>query len=224
MARAGAPKKPSTAERGSEDRVRASSPVIDPVIDIESPKRFVNRELSWLAFNARVLEEADNVNHPLLERLRFLSISSNNLDEFYMVRVAGLRGQIQAKINKPSQDGLTPSAQLKLVNEYAALLLADQQRCWKILRKELRKQEIDVLNIDRVSGDEREWLETYFLEHIFPILTPLAVDPAHPFPFIPNLGLVLALQLRRCSDNVQLNALIPLPRQIQIQDGSPRIV
>ncbi|MGE0666582.1 MAG: RNA degradosome polyphosphate kinase [Sphingomonadales bacterium] len=182
--------------------------------DMASPSRFINRELSWLAFNTRVLEEAMNPAHPLLERVRFLSISASNLDEFYMVRVAGIRGQIAAGIDTISDDGLTASQQIKAINDMANVLLNQQQECWRALLRLLREVGIGVVDNADLTPSERAWLEDRFLEDVFPVLTPLAVDPAHPFPFIPNLGFVLAMQLRRDSDGSAMNALIPLPRQI----------
>ncbi|MCF4164465.1 RNA degradosome polyphosphate kinase [Zavarzinia compransoris] len=186
-----------------------------PQIELTSPDRFINRELSWLAFNNRVLEEAWNVRHPLLERLRFLSISANNLDEFYMVRVAGLRAQHRAGVETLSFDGLTPAQQLVEINAMASKLMADQQRCWIDLNHEMRAAGIFVLAPDELTAAETEWLSQRFLDYIFPVLTPLAVDPAHPFPFMPNLGFAIVLQLKRKSDGQVMRALLPLPSQIE---------
>jgi len=186
----------------------------DRPIGRDSPDRFFNRELSWLAFNARVLEEAFNRNHPLLERLRFLSISGSNLDEFYMVRVAGLRGQVAAGITQPSQDGLSPARQLEEINRQVTDLVSDQQRAWRELKTELSQAQFSVIEPGELTPEERSWLDAYFMEHVFPVLTPLAIDPAHPFPFIPNLGFAMALQLMRPDAGRSMRALVPLPAQI----------
>lgn len=178
----------------------------------DSPGRFINRELSWLAFNTRVLEEAFNENHPLLERLRFLSISSSNLDEFFMVRVAGLRGQVREGVSAVSQEGLSAGEQLALINQQAMELMERQQKCWRELVPKLREAGIEALDGADLADDEAAWLEAEFLNNIFPILTPIALDPAHPFPFIPNLGFVLCFTLIK--DGEELTALLPLPIKI----------
>ena len=182
--------------------------------DPASPHRFVNRELSWLAFNRRVIEEALNRRHPLFERVRFLSISASNLDEFYMVRVAGLMGMVRAGVTTASADGLMPADQLAKVDQAARGLITDQQRIWGELHTELRKEGISVVTGEELEGRDREFLNVQFAEQIFPVLTPLAIDPAHPFPFIPNLGFTIAVQLSNKSGK-QFSALIPVPPQLK---------
>jgi polyphosphate kinase len=186
----------------------------EPFVTFSDGERYFNRELSWLAFNDRVLEEATNRAHPLLERLRFLSISGNNLDEFYMVRVAGLRGQVSAGIETLSAEGMTPAQQLAAIADRADMLMEMQQRVWGGLIKDLSRADFHVITADRLTQAERQWLEKHFLEQIFPVLTPQAIDPAHPFPFIPNKGFSLILELRRQSDGEILRALLMLPSML----------
>jgi polyphosphate kinase len=176
--------------------------------------RYYNRELSWLQFNRRVMEEAQNERHPVLERLRFLSISASNLDEFYMVRVAGLYGQLGAGVVQPSQDGLTPAQQLTEINRFAAGLVNDQQVCWNALKTELATVGIVIVEPKELLPAERTWLEKHFLARHLPILTPIAVDPAHPFPFIQNCALTVGVELRRQRDGKTMHALLPVPSQL----------
>ncbi|MSO53754.1 MAG: RNA degradosome polyphosphate kinase [Rhodospirillales bacterium] len=180
-------------------------------VDALPSERLINRELSWLAFNTRVLEEAMNARHPLLERLRFLSISAANLDEFTMVRVAGIKGQINAGVTTPSDDGLTPTQQLAAINRMAGQLMSDQHGCWQQIRTELHAQGVSVVGPSDLSAADREWLEQQFTDHIFPVLTPLAIDRAHPFPFIPNFGFSLVIRLRGTGDGGATNGLIQVP-------------
>lgn len=185
-----------------------------PEFDHNGPARFFNRELSWLAFNWRVLEESENRNNPLLERVRFLSISGGNLDEFYMVRVAGLKAQVKSGVTKPSMDGRTPAEQLKLIDEDARRLMLAQDRVWGDLRAELALEQIRIVGLADLDGADHVLIENRFLDQIFPVLSPLAVDPAHPFPFIPNLGHVLALTLKRDGEEDEMSALVPIPSQL----------
>ena len=190
--------------------------------------RYFNRELSWLAFNERVLEEASNVAHPLLERLRFLSISGNNLDEFFMTRVGGLKGHQLQEVDSRSPDGLTPAQQLTAIAERADVLMQRQAKVWLALLTELEMVNFQVLELDRLHGESTQWLETHFREQIFPVLTPQALDPAHPFPFIPNRGFSLVFDLKRLSDGEPIRELLmvpaTLPRFVRIPGAETRYV
>ena len=183
-------------------------------LDPSSPGRFFNRELSWLGFNWRVLEEAENPRVPLLERLRFLSISATNLDEFYTVRVAGLRELAREGVSTPAADGLSPTEQLVLIHADARRLMARQQDAYDALAAEMQQAGMSICSHDTITDADRPYLRDFFLSQVFPVLSPLAIDPAHPFPFIPNTGFALALQLRRKSDKRELQALLPIPHQI----------
>ncbi len=190
-------------------------PVIPPIA-LDNPERFINRELSWLAFNTRVLEEANNSRYPLLERLRFVSISASNLDEFYSVRVAGLIGQqLAGGPTRLSPDGRTPAQQLAAIHAQAHSLIHGQQVAWRTLRSQLRDAGLIVCEVPDLTAADRRWLDAWFMEHVFPVATPLAIDPAHPFPFIPNMGLVCVLRLVRELDGAAMRALIPLPAQTE---------
>jgi polyphosphate kinase 1 len=190
---------------------------IDPKTEYSEPPkgaaRFYNRELSWLQFNRRVLEEAMNRRHPLLERLRFLSISASNLDEFYMVRAAGLYGQVAAGVATLSVDGLTPKQQLEQINQFARELVAEKQACWRRLRAELAEAGIHIVEPKDLRPHEKVWLDDEFMNRLFPILTPMNVDPAHPFPFIQNQALTLAVKMLH-QDGKVMKGLIPIPSQL----------
>ncbi len=194
----------------------AAETVAKPADLPQGPARYYNRELSWLQFNRRVLEEASNARHPLLERLRFLSISASNLDEFYMVRVAGVFGQITANVATLTQDGLTPVQQMTAINAAVGNLVADQQACWTALVGELAQKGVHIVNGKQLRDHERQWLEREFLTRIFPVLTPIAVDPMHPFPFIQNRGFTLGVELFRESAPAKtMHALLPIPSQLE---------
>ena len=199
------------AVRGAE-AVEQPEPRPHPIATTSD--RFYNRELSWLQFNQRVLHEALNESHPLLERLRFLSISAANLDEFYMVRVAGLYGQVAAGVTQMSHDGQTPAQQLAAINTVAAGLIADQQACWLSLRDQLAAAGIVLVEAKDLAPAEKRWLEEQFASHHLPVLTPIAVDPAHPFPFILNGALTLVVDLKRERDGSIMHAVIPIPGQL----------
>lgn len=211
------PAKSATVKRdrakGGKERSRSNEPAAARAVP-EGPARYYNRELSWLQFNARVLEEASNPNHPLLERLRFLSISASNLDEFYMVRVAGIQGQILNGVTKLSQDGLTPAQQLEKINAFAAGLVELKQSCWQQLTQELRATGISIVEPEELTAEDKTWVEEQFFTQIFPILTPIAVDPSHPFPFILNKGLTLAVLMSHREKDRRQNGLVPISNQL----------
>jgi len=189
-------------------------PVEMPGAASGDPARFFNRELSWLAFNWRVLEEAENPEVPLLERVRFLSISASNLDEFYTVRVAGLRELLREGVNRPAADGLAPEEQLDRIDEDSRNLMARQQEVWRTLHREMEGEGISILTREELTKEDKAALENYFFDNVFPVLSPLAIDPAHPFPFIPNAGISLALEMARKKDGRKLLSLLPIPNQI----------
>src|SRR5438270_8569510 len=188
--------------------------------------RFFNRELSWLAFNRRVLEEASNPLHPLLERIRFLSISASNLDEFFMVRVAGLKAHQLLGVEEQSMDGLTVAQQLAAITAEADRLVTSQHDAWAELQTLLDKAGMHVIGDEPLDGDAEAWLDVHFREQIFPVLTPQAIDPAHPFPFIPNRGLSMIFELKKGKTNVRELIMAPqaLPRFVRIPGPTPRYI
>ena len=197
-------------------------------LDTSDETRFLNRELSWLDFNARVLALAEDHDRPLLERAKFLAIFASNLDEFFMVRAAGVFGQVRAGITTLSQDGRTPEQQLVEINRFVGELVGAKQAIWRGLKREMAAEGIEIVDADELTDPERVWLEALFMTHIFPILTPIAVDPAHPFPFILNKGLTMAVEMQRQSDGKSMNGLIPIPGQLErfirlrVGDQGPR--
>lgn len=184
--------------------------VFSEPVTLSTPSRFFNRELSWLAFNQRVLEESMNTRYPLLERLRFLAISGSNLDEFFMVRVAGIMAQVYAGVTARSDDGRTPQEQLDAIRERVALLRETQDAYFNILRAELERNNMFIIGRDKLKKQEKKTLQTVFEESIFPVLTPIALDPAHPFPLLPNLSHSLILSLKD-RDGREHKVLVPLP-------------
>ncbi|MEM6781976.1 MAG: RNA degradosome polyphosphate kinase [Pseudomonadota bacterium] len=194
----------------------------------EQPERFLNRELSWLAFNRRVLEEANNKNHPLFERVRFLSIATNNQEEFFMVRVAGLKAQVDAGVTSRSADGRSPQQQLQAILNESYRFAEDIQDTWESLRSELSDHKIKILSQDDLRATDKKWLAKHFESDIFPVLTPIAVDPAHPFPFIQNKGIAIALQLIDKDKKHDLDALVVLPpylnRFVRLPGINPRYI
>jgi len=207
------------------DRPRPELAIVAP--PAPATQRYINRELSWLAFNERVLEEASNPDHPLLERVRFLSISDSNLDEFYMVRVAGLMELAAGGVPAKSEDGLTPEQQLAAIAEVAGGLVERQQRCWADLQKRLSAEGVSISDYEALTDDDRSWLRQLFVDRLLPVLTPIAIDPAHPFPFIPNRALAMVTELRR-DDGSEINALVLVPehveRFIRLPGPAPRFV
>ncbi|MFW0777459.1 MAG: RNA degradosome polyphosphate kinase [Rickettsiales bacterium] len=193
----------------------------------ESKDRFINRETSWLAFNDRVLDEAHNRAHPLMERLNFLSISASNLDEFFMVRVAGLKDYVMQGITKKSIDGRTPAEELDIIQAEVNDMVKRQHKCWMNLREEMAEENIRIVKHSELSKKDKDWLELYFLENIFPVLTPIALDPAHPFPFLPNLGLAIMFRLAVGDTGKEQMAIVPLarlPRFIRLSSKKMRFV
>lgn len=218
----------STTSFHPDQDLKIDLETIDPQALMAMPERYLNRELSWLAFNQRVLDEANNLSHPLFERVRFLSIAANNLDEFYMVRVAGLMAQVRNNITERSVDGLSPQQQINAIHSRALLMSADIQMCWRDLQQELQMHDIHIMSRDALGKKDKKWLKAKFEHDIMPLLTPIAVDPSHPFPFIPNKGLSLALHLLNTEKGEELDALIQIPstleRFIRLPGDTPRYI
>ena len=193
--------------------------------ELDNPAYYNNRELSWLSFNKRVLDEAFDKNNPLIERLKFIAIFSSNLDEFFMVRVAGLKDQVKAGFNKPeNKAGMTPKKQLKAIAEKNHELVERQYEIFSKVKKLFREQDIQIHSVDQLSSDEQQELEVYFDEQIFPVLTPLAIDAYHPFPMLANKSINLAVVLEDTQDpSLTKNAIVQVPalldRFIRISDG-----
>ena len=193
----------------------------NPVTDVATlPNRYFNREQSWLAFNERVLAEATNPHYPLLERLRFLSISGSNIDEFLMVRVAGIAGQVRRQIEEISIDGLTPSQAIAVTHEKVLELEAIQQETWAGLQVQLAEEGVRVVGEEPLDPEQQAWLRNYFLEHVMAVITPQAIDPAHPFPFVANQGIGILFSLTRVADDAPVMEMVlipaPLPRFVRI--------
>lgn len=184
-----------------------------------SAKDFTNRELGWLNFDRRVLKQAEDIRTPLLERLRFLSISDSNLDEFFMKRVGGLKRQVAAGITSKSSDGQTPQQQLSAIRSYVIEMMKAQAQCYKSLKQSLAQKEIFLLSYQDLTAQEKEWAQTYYKKNIFPVLTPLSVDPGHPFPFISNLSTSLGVTLKHPDHDERLFARIKIPKK---KDGLPQ--
>ena len=203
-------------DRPAGDLLEEAAPASahSPAAEKASPARFLNRELSWMAFNLRVLEEAENAAHPLLERLRFLSISDSNLDEFFMVRLAGFKRLALEKLPALSQDGLGSEQQVAVIRQRAEELIASQQECWSHLSALLREKGIIILDADDLDAADREWLRQQFRDRLLSVLTPIAIDPAHPFPFIPTRALVIIVELRR-PDGSDINGLVLIPEKLE---------
>jgi len=208
------------------DSGSASAPSSAPIDLPRLEARYFNRELSWLAFNRRVLEEAGNQSHPLLERVRFLSISASNLDEFFMVRVAGLKAHQALGVEDLSIDGLTLSQQLSAIIAEADQLVTAQHDAWATLQREMEGSGMKVVGDEPLDPEAEAWLDVHFREQIFPVLTPQAIDPAHPFPFIRNMGLSLIFELKKGKSSVREIIMAPaaLPRFIRLPGESGRYI